>query len=150
MGMLDETRHLLTGLLESQRFAVVASQSKGQPHCSLVAFASSKDRKLLFFATPRYTRKYSNLLKKARSTMLIDNRSNKAADISEAVAVTAIGNVRELKGSARTRYLKDYLAKHPHMKAFATSPSCSILAMEVERYCIVSKFQNVIELDVKQ
>jgi uncharacterized protein YhbP (UPF0306 family) len=150
MEMLDETRQVLTDLLESQRFAVVASQSKGQPYCSLVAFASSEDLRNLFFATPRYTRKYSNLLKKARSAMLIDSRSNKAADISKAVAVTAIGMVRELKGSNRTRYLEEYLAKHPHMKAFATSPSCSMLAMEVERYYVVSKFQNVLELDVKK
>jgi len=58
--MLDETREVLIGLLQSQRFAVVASQSKGQPYCSPVAFASSKDLKHLFFATPRYARKYSN------------------------------------------------------------------------------------------
>ena len=148
MEMIDDSRNMLRDLLESQRFAVVASLNENQPYCSLVAFVSSDDFRELFFVTPRYTRKYSNLKKKSRAAMLIDNRSNKPSDIIKAVATTAIGKIRELKGSARNSYIKKYLIKHPHMKEFASSPSCSMLVMKVERYNLVSKFQNVLELDV--
>ncbi|OGP64251.1 MAG: hypothetical protein A2170_11075, partial [Deltaproteobacteria bacterium RBG_13_53_10] len=105
-----------------------------------VAFAATEDLKYILFATIRSTRKYSNLSKNPRVAMVIDNRTNKEIDFETAVAVTAVGTVRELE---KDRFVDLYLSRHPHLRHFVTSPGCALLGMEVESYYIVRQFQNV-------
>lgn len=130
----------LKELFFSQPLAVLATQDHGQPYGSLVAFAATEDLKYILFATIRSTRKYSNLSKNPRVAMVIDNRTNKEIDFETAVAVTAVGTVRELE---KDRFVDLYLSRHPHLRHFVTSPGCALLGMEVESYYIVRQFQNV-------
>jgi nitroimidazol reductase NimA-like FMN-containing flavoprotein (pyridoxamine 5'-phosphate oxidase superfamily) len=139
----------LQGLFGSQRLAVLATQNQGQPYSSLVAFAASEDLEQLFFATTRATRKYANLSSDPRVAMLIDNRSNEAADFRWAMAVTATGKAGEVEGQEREKVLRIYLAKHPHLEDFVSSPSCALLKIRVERYYVATRFQNVIEVHVE-
>ena len=132
-------------LLSSQRLAVLASYGDDQPYTSLVAFAASADLKAIYFATSRATRKFANLTRCARVSMLIDNRSNRQRDFHKGIAVTALGSVGEVEKSEAAEL---YLRKHPHLKDFMESPSTALLEISVERYYLVSRFQNVLELDV--
>jgi len=147
---LNSMKEDLKGLFALQRLAVLATQNEGQPYTNLVAFTASKDLKQLFFATTRATRKYANLTADSRVAMLIDNRSNEAADFRWAMAVTATGKVEEIEGHEREKALKIYLAKHPHLEEFVSSPSCALLKISVDRYRVASRFQEVIEVHVKQ
>jgi nitroimidazol reductase NimA-like FMN-containing flavoprotein (pyridoxamine 5'-phosphate oxidase superfamily) len=139
----------LKGLFASQRLAVLATQNEGQPYNSLVAFTASEDLKQLFFATTRATRKYANLTADSRVAMLVDNRSNEAADFRWAMAVTATGKAEEIEGHEREEASKLYLAKHTHLEEFVSSPSCALLRISVDRYYVASRFQKVIEVHVK-
>jgi len=139
----------LKGLFASQRLAVLATQNEGQPYNSLVAFTASEDLKQLFFATTRATRKYANLTADSRVAMLIDNRSNEATDFRWAMAITATGKAEEIEGHEREEASKLYLAKHPHLEEFVSSPSCALLRISVDRYYVASRFQKVIEVHVK-
>jgi len=139
----------LKGLFASQRLAVLATQNEGQPYTSLVAFVAGKNVKHLFFATTRATRKYANLRADARVAMLVDNRSNEATDFRWAMAVTATGKAEEIEGQEREEASKLYLAKHPHLEEFVSSPSCALLRISVERYYVASRFQKVIEVHVR-
>jgi nitroimidazol reductase NimA-like FMN-containing flavoprotein (pyridoxamine 5'-phosphate oxidase superfamily) len=139
----------LKTLFDVQPLAVLSTQNEGQPYASLVAFASDKDLKALFFATTRATRKYANLSSNPRVAMLVDNRSNEVSDFRWAMAVTATGRAEEVKAHERDRRLKIYLAKHPHMEDFVSSPSCALVGIQVERYYVATRFQNVIEVSVK-
>lgn len=150
MKDLNSMKEDLKGLFALQRLAVLATQNEGQPYTNLVAFTASKDLKQLFFATTRATRKYANLTADSRVAMLIDNRSNEAADFRWAMAVTATGRVEEIEGHEREKALKLYLAKHPHLEEFVSSPSCALLKISVDRYRVASRFQEVIEVHVKQ
>ena len=146
---LNSLKDDLKVIFSLQRLAVLATQNGGQPYTSLVAFNASEDLKKLFFATTRTTRKYANLTADARVAMLIDNRSNKAADFRQAMAVTATGKVEEIKGQKREEIVRLYLAKHPHLEEFVTSPNCALLMISVERYYMASSFQKAIEVHVK-
>ena len=141
---------LLARLFASQNFAVVATQNEGQPYANLVAFAATEDLKSLLFITPRATRKFANLSADARVALIIDNRTNNVSDLHGAVAVMAIGRAEEVGDSEREDMLHVYLSKHPHLKAFATSPSCALLRVRVEKYDVAGKFQNVMEYHVTQ
>ena len=149
MKNLESMKENLKGLFASQRLAVLATQSEGQPYTSLVAFTASEDLKRLFFATTRTTRKYANLNADSRVAMLIDNRSNQATDFRWAKAVTATGTAEELAGHEREEASKRYLVKHPHLEEFVSSPNCALLRISVDRYCVASSFQKVIEVHVK-
>jgi nitroimidazol reductase NimA-like FMN-containing flavoprotein (pyridoxamine 5'-phosphate oxidase superfamily) len=146
---LDSMRKDLEELFTTQPLAVLSTQNAGQPYASLVAFASSEDLKELYFATTRATRKYANLSSDPRVAMLVDSRSNEVSDFRWAMAVTATGKAEEVEGQEKEKVLKIYLAKHPHLDDFVSSPSCALLKIRVERYYVATRFQNVIEVHVK-
>jgi len=139
----------LKKLLQSQPLAVLATQSRGQPYASLVAFASSSDLRSIYFATTRSTRKYANLAGDSRVAMLVDNRSNKASDFRWAMAATATGTAKEVDPDEKEVALDLYLSKHPHLKEFVHSPTCALCEIRVQTFFVVTRFQHVVEVHVK-
>jgi len=150
MEKTAQLKEFLKDLFSSQRLAVLATQSRKQPYGNLVAFMATNDLRNLLFATTRATRKYANISSNPRIAMVVDNRSNREADFHQAAAVTATGVVREIEGPEKDRFQKLYLAKHPYLKEFVSSPTCALLKVEVETYYIVNRFQNVVELHIKK
>jgi nitroimidazol reductase NimA-like FMN-containing flavoprotein (pyridoxamine 5'-phosphate oxidase superfamily) len=137
-------------VLRSQKLAVLATNRIDRPYTSLVAFAATADLKNLLFASDRATRKYANVMANPHVALLVDTRTNRAADFNSVVAVTAIGRAAEVGGPMRARFLKVYLAGHPSLEKFAKSPTCALMRVRVKHYYVVSRFQNVVELRVKQ
>ena len=150
MEETSQLKEFLKDLFASQRLAVLATQSKGQPYGNLVAFVATNDLRHLLFATARATRKYANISENPRAAMVIDNRSNQEADFHRAAAVTATGVVKEAKESEKESLLRLYLSGHPYLKDFVSSPTCALLRMNVETYYVVRQFQNVMELHIAQ
>ncbi len=148
--MNQERSHMeiLRDLLETQLLGVLGTQHEGEPYTSLVGFAATPDLQQLLFATGRQTRKLANLSKDARASMLVDNRTNRSSDFTEASAATAIGVVEEISDEERPELEHLFLAKHPHLESFVRSPSCVFLRLHVSVYMVVTHFQHVIELHV--
>ncbi|MBF0327536.1 MAG: pyridoxamine 5'-phosphate oxidase family protein [Nitrospirae bacterium] len=63
-----------------QLHAVLATVSGNEPYTSLVAYAVTPDMKGLVFATPSATRKFRNLMKNTKVSLLIDSRSGTAGN----------------------------------------------------------------------
>jgi len=146
LGSQAELTERLKILFDRQRLGVLSTQRRNRPYASLVAFAVTDDFKSFVFATPRSTRKYANMMASSRAAMLIDNRSNRTSDFRKAMAVTAVGTVRELRKSPRSRLIRLYTDKHAHLKDFVKSPTCAVLCLEAKTLHIVDRFQHVIEL----
>ena len=142
--MLD----LIRNLLESQRLAVLSTQDHGQPYCNLMAIAATEDLKYLLFATTRATSKYANLMADSRVAVLVDNRQNDPTDFVAAAALTALGKAWELLGKERQQFLEVYLRKHPYLEEFAAAPTCALLRVKVEKYIVVTRFQEVREVQI--
>lgn len=145
----EEQRRILMDLFEAQTLAVLATHRDGQPYCSLVAFVATEDLAHLLFATNRLTRKFRNLSADPRAAMLIDSRGSHDP-FRHAVAVTATGVASEVDRLARDNVLKVYLARHPYLEEFAIAPSCALLWLHVEGYSIVTNFQHVSELRIRE
>ncbi len=143
-----ETLVLIRNLLESQKLAVLSTQDHGQPYCNLMAIAATDDLKYLLFATTRATRKYANLMADSRVAVLVDNRQNDVSDFAEAAALTALGKAWEVQGVERQQFLKVYLEKHPYLEEFAAGPTCALLRVRVDRYIVVTRFQEVREVQI--
>ena len=148
--MSEERGHMgiLRHLLESQLLAVLGTHHDGEPYTSLVGFASTADLGHLLFATGRSTRKHANIVEDARASMLVDNRTNRPADFTEASAATAVGVVEEVSVADRPDFDRIFLTKHPHLESFVRSPSCVALRLEVSVYMVVTHFHLVIELHI--
>jgi len=146
--MIDaaEMREIVQNLLNTQRLAVLSTQMSGRPYSNLIAFAATEDMKDIVFATARATRKYANLTAEARVSLLIDNRSNQESDLGNASAVTILGTAEEVLGLDRERYLQIYLKKHPSLEEFVTAPTCALIMVKVEKYIVVTQFQEVREI----
>ena len=146
MTDIAEVWATIRALLESQRLAVLSTQDQIQPYSNLVAFAATPDLKYLLFATTRATRKYANLLANCLISILIDNRTNQAADFAEAAAVTVLGQAEEMHGTELKQLLPVYLDRHPYLRDFVNSPTCALFRVSVERYILVTRFQDVREI----
>ena len=137
---------ILRELLASQLLGVLGTHHDGEPYTSLVGFAATADLSRLLFATGRATRKHANLVADSRASMLVDNRTNRPADFTQASAATAVGLVEEITADERPTFDALFLAKHPHLESFVRSPSCALLRLQVSVYMVVTRFQHVIEL----
>jgi putative heme iron utilization protein len=140
-----DIRPALRALLESQRFAALATDDHGQPFVSLMAFAATEDLRHLVVLTERTTRKYANLQANPRVALLIDDRENRGSDTEHSVAVTAIGQAQDLDPDVGAPLLELFLTRHPYLAGFAASPTCAIVGVKVSAYQLVSRFQQVVE-----
>ncbi|MBE0556556.1 MAG: pyridoxamine 5'-phosphate oxidase family protein [Proteobacteria bacterium] len=139
----------LKDLMGVQMVAVLATHNDGLPHGSLVAFVVSDDLRDVVFATSRSTRKFANLSKDARVALVIDNRTNQEADFQQAIAVTVSGKASEMSGDEHAHWMKRYLQRHPCLQEFVLSPTCALIRVHVEKYNLVERFQNVVEMRIE-
>jgi len=146
----ESLRKTIRDLLQSQRLAVLATNRGGHPYSSLVAFAATDDLCSLFFATARATRKYENIMANHRVSLLVDNRANKAEDFRETVAVSIFGYAEEIKEEEKNSCLPLYLRKHPYLEEFVNAPTCALFKVQITKFSVVARFQNVIELQVME
>ncbi|NLV23956.1 MAG: pyridoxamine 5'-phosphate oxidase family protein [Deltaproteobacteria bacterium] len=144
----NDNEKRLKSLCHHQLFGVLATDGGDGPYTSLVAFAAGRDLHRLFFLTSRSSRKFRNISLNPEVSLLIDNRSNLPADFAEATAVTAVGRALERRGNGRHAALKLFLARHPHLNSFASSPSCALMEVVVSRYVLVSNFEEVAEFAI--
>jgi len=146
----SDLRDKISKLLISQSLAVLASQKDDQSYANLVAFAVSDNLKMMIFATSRSTRKFSNIQCNPQVALLVDNRLNSPADFKDALAVTAIGKAMEANGSEKQTFSSIYLAKHPHLYDFISSPNQALIRVNVSKYIVVSNFQRVLEMNADE
>lgn len=142
-----ELRDRLLELLHRQHLAVLATREPIRPYLSLMAFAATEDRSGLLLATARGTRKFHNLQADARVSLLLDDRTNRADDFREALAVMIFGVAEIMGPEEKERHLPVFLAKHPHLADFASAPDTALIRVRIDGLMAVSRFQEVRELD---
>ena len=147
----EQLHREIAELLLSQKLAVLATQSsKGSAYASLIAFAATDDLQKIVFATPLATRKFANIKHNPNVSLLIDDRSNNEKDFHDAQAVTVMGAVDRIEPDASQNELATiYLGKHPYLEDFLRSPSTAFISISVWRYYLVSRFQEVMELHIR-
>jgi nitroimidazol reductase NimA-like FMN-containing flavoprotein (pyridoxamine 5'-phosphate oxidase superfamily) len=135
-------------LLASDGVAVLSTQGEDFPHVCLVAFAVTEDLRTIVFVTSRSTRKYANIQREGRVTLLVDNRSNTEEDFHRATVVTGQGKAAEVSPAERENLIDLYLRRHPYLENFVRSPTSVLMRIKVSTYAVVSRFQNVLLLNM--
>ncbi len=150
MKNIKELKNLIENICSGQLFAVLATSHENQPYTNLVAFAIAEDLKTLVFVTPRDTRKFNYLTKNSRVSLMINNSTNNRTDTSESTGITITGKAHESSDKERDRLLKLFVSKHPPMTDFATSINSAVVCVDISRYDVVERFQNVFVLEFKE
>lgn len=141
-----QARDQIRALFDSQSLAVLASVKDDQPYASLVAYAATPDLKEIVFLTPDTTRKYDQLIHNPKVAVLINNATNQKEDIDRAMSVTATGIAAVLEHEKKNQYLDLFLQRHPHLKPFSDLKTTALVCITVDRYVLVTQFQNVVEI----
>ena len=139
---------LLREVVSTQYFAVLNTIGQGLPYSNLVSFAATDDLRSLVFVTGRNTRKYKNMQDNHNISLLIDNRTNKPSDTSQATAIAAIGIARE--EIDKKSLLRDiFLARHPQLRQFVDAPDNAIMLVTIRLY-IVAAFDKTETVTISQ
>ncbi len=135
-------------LMGLRHLAVLATSSESFPYTSLVGFAYSDDLKEIYFATFENTNKFRNLSENPRVSLLVDSRENSASDFEKAKALTVLGRAEAARGPESGRIKELYLRRFPHLKDFISGPVCAMIKVAAEKYILVERFQEVMELEI--
>ncbi len=145
----DSLRDAIKEILNSQSLAVLATTTGSSPYTSLVGFMASQDLKEIYFATFINTRKYQNISKHSRVSLLIDSRTNRADDFKNSSALTILGDAETVLQEQRDTLLSLYLDKFSHLQDFISDPQCALVSITVTKYIVVQRFQEVFEFTVQ-
>jgi len=145
-----QVRGTLKRLLGEQLFAVLATVGERTPHLNIVSFVAADELRTVLFATPRQTHKFANLQARAGVTLFVDNRSNRLRDLEEVYGVEIAGTAAEAAGEAASRYRELYLARFPELEEFLGSPGTALMAVQVRRYDVVHRFQEVVFWEIER
>lgn len=137
-------------VIQANRFAVLATESDGQPHASLVAITPAEEHRILIFATYRNTRKYANLIQNGKVAILFENRSMKDTNEPEISVLTAFGRAEEVLSGNTGEDLHSHLSVHPELSSFLLSTDCAIFKVNVEAYQVVRGIENVEWWDIDE
>ena len=145
---MTKPEELLKEVLNMQYFAVLNTLGEGLPYSNLVSFAVTDDLRSLVFVTNRNTRKYKNIQENGKISFLIDNRTNQPSDVSQAIAITAIGTAcEEMENKSSLQAI--FLARHPQLKQFVDAPDNAIMLVNVSEY-IIAGFDTTQRLSISK
>jgi uncharacterized pyridoxamine 5'-phosphate oxidase family protein len=129
--------------LQAQRFAILATESSGQPHASLIAITPVGGIAQLILATYRNSQKYRNLIQNRNVALFIDCRESRTPSIQDGFVLTARGNAVEIRDERRNSSLRLHLQRHPDLDSFLHSSDCAIICLSVEAYQLVVGIDDV-------
>lgn len=137
--------HIRT-LFNDQKLGVFISLRKEYPYPTLVAFYATPDLKTIICATSVNTRKYENVMKNSHVSFILDDCKNDPEDFSTSSVITAFGKASLVAEKDGIEELVAQLKKrHPLIVDFFDAPSTRFITMKVDRYQVITRFQDVRE-----
>jgi nitroimidazol reductase NimA-like FMN-containing flavoprotein (pyridoxamine 5'-phosphate oxidase superfamily) len=134
--MLEEMK----ALAKQKDMCVLATVSGGNPHCSLMAYATDDDCREIYMVTQKGTKKYQNLIENPSVSLLIDTREEQAVSRPlQAKALTIAGLFQKIddqgkKSLARARLLE----RHPHLAGFIDQTDTELLCIKATSFLLLN------------
>ncbi|MFO8165576.1 MAG: pyridoxamine 5'-phosphate oxidase family protein [Thermodesulfobacteriota bacterium] len=134
--MLEEMK----ALAKQQDLCVLATVSDGNPHCSLMAYATDEDCREIYMVTRKGTRKYKNLIENPSVSILIDTRKEKAASLMlGAKALTIAGLFQEIDNEYKKKLVqKRLLERHPYLGSFIDQTDTELICIKANSFLMLS------------
>jgi nitroimidazol reductase NimA-like FMN-containing flavoprotein (pyridoxamine 5'-phosphate oxidase superfamily) len=125
--------------LNKNDMCVLATCSDNTPHTSLMAYVTDQKGEIVYMVTRRSTRKWQNMTRNPRVSLLVDNRAHRPALESSAVmALTVHGNCRSLEDEKmKAAVLEQIVKAHPHLSTLAYHPEAEVIAVVAESFLLL-------------
>ena len=143
MERVNAIKTYIEDIFKISRFAVLATESEGQPHASLIAVTPMKSYRQLIFATYRNTRKYKNLTHNGKVAVLIESIDISSSGQKESFVLTAFGQVEDIEAEEKNMVFEVHLERHPGLQSFMQSEDCSLVRIKVDTYQVVRGIDDV-------
>ena len=129
---------------KTEKFAVLTTESDGQPYISLIPFALTPDAEGIVFASQRTARKSRNVLANRPVALLVDNRSI-SSDCMNIESVIVFGTANSVMRGKKWFELSTLLiAKHPMLAEVTRSPTTSLIYVRAISYIHRGKLSTVL------
>jgi nitroimidazol reductase NimA-like FMN-containing flavoprotein (pyridoxamine 5'-phosphate oxidase superfamily) len=121
-------------LVRTKDVCVLATVSEGQPHCSLMSYATDKDCREIYMVTPKKTKKYQNLTGNPAVSLLIDTRDeDRGNNRHRAKALTVNGRFEAIRDPGKKNLIKaSLLERHPHLNVLVDDPDVEFFAVRIK------------------
>ena len=143
MNNLRISREYIADILKLNKLAVLATESRGQPHSSLIAITPLGNFRQLIFATYRNTLKYRNLANNSKVAVLIENRDANINDHQKSIVLTIIGHTEEISIEENEAAYQSHLKRHPEMESFMQSSDCVLIRIIAQSFQIVHGIDDI-------
>jgi nitroimidazol reductase NimA-like FMN-containing flavoprotein (pyridoxamine 5'-phosphate oxidase superfamily) len=123
----------IQALIQTNKICVLATASEGEPHCSLMSYATDDDCREMYMATHKETKKYRNLTANPSVSLLVDSRQDAGAHpAAQTKALTISGtfqiNIDEKKiAAARARLFE----RHAELKNIFNDSAAEIIIVKI-------------------
>jgi len=127
-------------LLKTNDICVLATESNGKPHCSLMAYVCDEDCRHVYMVTDRDSIKFRNLEKSPGVSLLVDTRETHGrARRSETKALTVDGTYKPIVDETTLSDIRGKLLEaHPQLTVFLSSLSARIISVEIESFLLLN------------
>jgi heme iron utilization protein len=143
MNKQSTIKELIHGALQTSRFAVLATESGGQPYTSLIAITPFENFGQLIFATYRNTRKYRNLSQNSKVAILIEVGDVNMKDLHERIVLSIFGQTEEINIAENKEAYQAHLKRHPEMESFMLSSDCALILVIAQSYQVVHGIDDI-------
>jgi nitroimidazol reductase NimA-like FMN-containing flavoprotein (pyridoxamine 5'-phosphate oxidase superfamily) len=143
MNNMRTSREYIEDVLKLNKFAVLATESGGQPHASLIAITPFGNFRKLIFATYRNTRKYRNLSHNSKVAVLIERGDVNMKDPQESIVLTIFGHTEEISIGENEAAYQAHLKRHPEMESFMLSSDCALILVIAQSYQVVYGIDDI-------
>jgi len=134
--MLEEMK----ALAKQKDTCVLATVSGGNPHCSLMAYATDDDCREIYMVTQKETKKYKNLIKNPSVSLLIDTREEQSASRPlQAKALTIAGLFQVIDDEHKKRLARArLLERHPYLNEFIDQTDTELICIKAISFLLLN------------
>jgi nitroimidazol reductase NimA-like FMN-containing flavoprotein (pyridoxamine 5'-phosphate oxidase superfamily) len=138
--MLEEMK----AMAKQKDMCVLATVSGGNPHCSLMAYATDDECREIYMVTQRGTKKYKNLIENPSVSLLIDTREEQAASRPLQIkALTIAGLFQKIDDAGKKKLARArLLERHPHLAGFIDQTDTELLCIQVTSFLLLNGLQE--------
>jgi len=121
-------------ILREQSLCVLCTVHQEEPHCSLMSYAVSADCREMYMLTSKDTRKYSNLRRNARVSLLVDTRTGGGSPLDTSM-LSISGEYRPFASdSEQTAALSRLLERRPHLQELSEQPAARTIRIILKSF----------------
>jgi nitroimidazol reductase NimA-like FMN-containing flavoprotein (pyridoxamine 5'-phosphate oxidase superfamily) len=126
----------INALILRKDSCVLATTDGETPHCSLMAYIPDKSGERLYLVTSSASRKYQNIRRHPRVSLLIDTRGDQQRKLTQAVTVT--GTCEILEDTAKIAAVKaEFVRQHVHLDDLLRKDDVAVMCVQIDFFLLL-------------